>query len=125
MENEMSDAIMAGIQRNITRGIDKLGLVPIKKDKINNTQLLADTGLSIIHVNRVGYGRSMTIAYKGSKTMIELATAITHPDDTFSRKAGTKQAVSAFTAGRTVRVPVDTVWQGRTGEFVKTLFAMV
>lgn len=122
----MSNAILAGVQRNITRGIDKLSLTPITKTKINNTQLLSDTGLSIIHINRVGFGRSMTIAYKGtSKTMVELATAITHPDDTFSRKAGTKQAVAAFTAGRTIRVPVDAVWQGRVNEFIKTLFSMI
>ena len=119
----MSDGISAGIQRNIARGAAKLGLST--KTKINNAKVLADNGLSIVHINRVGEGRSMTIAFKGSRNIIEIATSITHPDDQFSRKVGTQKAVEAFLIGKKVRVPMPPFWQGEQAAFIKTLFEIV
>lgn len=95
-------------------------------DKINNAKALADTGLRIIHINKVDTGgRSVTIAYKGTSALVEIATAVTHPDDVFTRKVGTQKAIEAFVAGRTIRVPVPRDWQGNVALFVQNLFAIL
>ena len=77
-----------------------------KKEQIDNTQLLKDTGLRIRHynVNRVGI-RPMTVAYREGSSTIEIATSIVHPLDKFCRKMGTKLAVEAFLAGKVTRLP--------------------
>ena len=87
--------------------------VPNKKaprEKIDNTQLLKDTGLRIRHfhtVDRFGYPRlrDLTVAYKEGRNTVEIATAVVHPSDCFSRKMGTKTACENFVAGKTVVVP--------------------
>lgn len=97
-----------------------------EKVKIDNTQILADTGLRVIHFNRIDFNdRSMTLAYKGTDRLVEIATAVTHPNDRFCRKIGTKTAVEAFLAGKTVRLPVPREWQGRVSEFLITVFSVV
>jgi len=112
----------------LSRNVQDMGLSgKTKADKIDNTQLLADTGLSIVHVNNIGDDdkpRSMTIAYKGSDRLVEIATSVTHPQDRFCRKIGTKLAVENFQAGKKVRIAVPIFWQGQLNDFVKTLFAI-
>ena len=78
-------------------------------EKINNTQLLADTGLRVIHrVPMETHGRGMTIAFRPTtKPVVEISTAILKNGDTFSKKMGTKTAVENFQKGRTVFVPYN------------------
>ena len=81
-----------------------------KAPKIDNTQLLKETGVKIRHfhtIDRFGYNRprNLTVAFKEGRSTLEIATAVVHPSDCFSRKMGTKLACEAFQAGRTVRVP--------------------
>ena len=70
--------------------------------RIDNTELLASTGLRVVHVNN-----RVTVAYRvlGSRTM-EIATAVCHEKDVFSRRVGTKQAVENFQAGKKIIVPM-------------------
>ena len=79
------------------------------KTDINNQQLLADSGLKIVHVRgRFPGDHDITVAYKPplhEGHSFEIATAITHPKDTFTKKIGTKTAIENFQAGRAVRVP--------------------
>jgi hypothetical protein len=91
-------------------------------EKVDNGDLLKTHGLSVVHINRVGYGRSVTVAFKSGKSTVQIATAITHPDDTFTKKIGTQKAVEAFLAGKVITVPLPALWQGHFAPFVKTLF---
>jgi hypothetical protein len=82
------------------------------REKIDNTQLLKDTGLRILHIRKNSRDfpdntavRDMTIAFREGNSVIEIATAVVHPSDCFTRKIGTKLAVEAFLAGRTIHVP--------------------
>jgi hypothetical protein len=82
------------------------------KEKIDNTQLLKDTGLRIRHIRRNSREfpdstatRDVTIAYRDGGDTIEIATAVVHPNDCFSRKMGTKLAVEGFQAGKVTRIP--------------------
>lgn len=83
----------------------------IKREKINNTQLLKDTGLKIRHfhrgTDRFGYPRmrNLTVAFREVGHNIEIATAVVHPSDCFCKKIGTKLAVEAFQAGKRVSIP--------------------
>lgn len=75
--------------------------------RIDNTEAIADAGVKIIHFS---YGKEggMTVAYRqnGRKSRtIEIATAVTHPKDTFTKKIGTRLAVERFEAGETVFIP--------------------
>lgn len=81
-----------------------------KTPKINNTDLLKQTGLRIRHfhgTDRFGYPRmrEMTVAYIEKRGRLEIATAVVHSQDRFCRKMGTKQAIENFLAGKTVTVP--------------------
>lgn len=82
-----------------------------KREKIDNTQLLKETGLKIRHfhtgADRFGYPRmrNLTIAFKEGRTNLEIATAVVHPSDCFSRKVGTKLACEAFQKGHTIKIP--------------------
>jgi hypothetical protein len=82
----------------------------MKREKIDNTQLLKDTGLKIRHfhtVDRYGYSRprNLTVAFKEGRSTLEIATAVVHPSDCFSRKVGTKLACEAFCDGHRIVVP--------------------
>lgn len=77
--------------------------------KQDNGTLLAFHELCVMHF-RPGFDLpGMTVAYrpahKGSN-VVEIATAITNPCDTFTKKIGTRVAVEAFVKGRTVFIPV-------------------
>lgn len=74
----------------------------------DNGQLLADNNLQVVHIRPDGFRQGMTIAYRPQQhpgQTLEIATAVCSRIDTFSKKVGTKQAVEAFLAGKTVRVP--------------------
>jgi hypothetical protein len=98
------------------------------KEKIDNTQLLKDTGLRVRHFNgsdRFGLPRTrnMTIAYREGHTCIEIATAIVHPSDYFCRKVGTKLAVEAFQQGKTTIIPKSTSYQDAFNDKARPLSA--
>lgn len=85
------------------------------KEKINNTELLKETGLKIVHINNIEQNRhyesivlrSMTIAYQQiNRSHIKLATSVCHKSDEFSKKRGTKVAVENFKKGNTIIVPI-------------------
>lgn len=92
-------------------------------EKINNSALLAGTDARIVHIRKneaiqlqegqepldqLLANRELTIAYKRhGNNIVEIATAITHSQDTFTKKIGTKLACEHFNAGQTVRVPIN------------------
>lgn len=82
--------------------------------RINNTTLLAASGLRVVHFlpqrlnTATGRGEGLTVAYRPvvkRPTVIEISTTVCRKGDTFSRKMGTRGAVENFQAGRTVFVP--------------------
>jgi len=79
------------------------------KTNINNAQLLADSGLKVIHVHPfMGDGQPITVAYRPQQHKghtLEIATSVCSPNDVFCKKVGTKRAIENFLAGHTVRVP--------------------
>jgi hypothetical protein len=76
-----------------------------------NGELLATHGLKVMHIRpnaHTGH-RGMTIAYRQQHrkaSVVEIATALVHPSDTFTKKIGTRLAVESFVAGQTVLLPV-------------------
>jgi len=83
-----------------------------KREKIDNTQLVAEfraAGGRILHVSFGG--RGMTFAFKQKSNRIEFATALTHTVDTFTKKVGTKTAITHFLDGQTVFVPLGKRWR--------------
>jgi hypothetical protein len=81
---------------------------PVIEDTRNNGELLKEHGLKVVHIrpdSDVFAGRGMTVAYRDvNRNVIEIATAIVHTTDTFTKKIGTRIAVENFIAGRTVFV---------------------
>jgi hypothetical protein len=76
---------------------------------VNNGELLAFHDLKVVHIHPSQYRktRGMTIAYQQvNRNVLEIATSIVHPFDTFTKKTGTRLAVEAFVAGRTTYIPI-------------------
>lgn len=107
------------------RLLDKLGegetMVNLAKEKqpkirINNSELLAENPeIGIVHINpHVDGGRGVTIAYRKpnmkNPKILEIATAVLHNSDSFTKKIGTRTAIEYFVAGRTINVPVDRLY---------------
>lgn len=85
---------------------DKLANKPAP---INNTDLVLAfkaIGGRVMHI-RPGRSRprGMTIAFIQKNGRIEVATAVQHRVDDFTKKIGTKTAVEHFNAGKTVTLP--------------------
>lgn len=93
-------------QEIITPSGNKIIQIPVR-EKIDNSALLAETGVRIIHINRVATGGpSMTVAYKEiNKSHIKIATSVCHKSDSFDKKIGTKLAVNNFLDGKTIIIP--------------------
>jgi len=86
------------------------------KEHIDNTELVAAfnaQGGRVLHL-RPGrrwdgsVNRGVTIAFIAKGHRVQIATAITHPNDDFCKKNGTKTAITHFNEGKTVFLPVDT-----------------
>lgn len=81
-----------------------------KPDPIDNTGLVdafRAEGGQIVHIvpkRRPDgtYTRGMTVAYKRLSGHVELATAVQHRNDVFTKKMGTKTAIEHFHAGKTI-----------------------
>lgn len=80
-----------------------------KPAPINNTELVEEfrqEGGRIVHFRDDGQQRGTTFAYRLKGKRVEIATALTHTVDTFTKKVGTKVAIEHFRAGKTVFLPV-------------------
>lgn len=84
-----------------------------KPEPINNTELVAafrEEGGSILHIRPREYAnlrtRGLTVAFKLKSGRVELATAVQHRADDFTKKVGTKTAIEHFHAGKTVTLPL-------------------
>ena len=84
-----------------------------KREPIDNTELVRQfraQGGHIVHVRpRAVFNgavtRGMTVAFVIKGGRIQLATAVTHRADDFTKKIGTKTAIEHFNAGKTVFLP--------------------
>jgi hypothetical protein len=80
----------------------------------NNGELLKLHELKIIHFRPTDNRNGMTIAFKqANRNVIEVATSIVHPFDTFTKKVGTRLAIEAFVGGRTAFLPIRNVYGQR------------
>lgn len=81
----------------------------ITKEKIDNTEGLKNLGIRIKHYNNQQRANSrFTIGYRFiGYSVVEIATAICHKGDTFTKKVGTKKVIENFQAGNTILVPVN------------------
>ncbi|QDP50578.1 MAG: hypothetical protein Tp1125DCM00d2C21254131_19 [Prokaryotic dsDNA virus sp.] len=80
----------------------------VKTDPIDNTELVEEfrkEGGNIFHVREDEQHRGVTFAYKVKGRRIEIATALTHTVDTFTKKVGTKTAIDHFHNGNTIFLP--------------------
>ena len=81
-----------------------------KPEPINNSKLVEAfraEGGEIYHLRPDNIlGRGITFAYKQKRNRIEIATAVQHGDDDFTKKIGTKTAIERFNAGRTIFLPL-------------------
>jgi hypothetical protein len=88
-----------------------------RPDPIDNSELVERfraEGGQIVHIipkKLLGgqYTRGITVAFKRKSGHIEMATAVQHRNDTFTKKMGTKTAIEHFDAGRTVSLPAGPV----------------
>ena len=67
-------------------------------------------GILIVHARSAKNKGGVTIAYRKMNAhkncrMVEVATAYCSPQDTFSKKIGTRNALTNFLMGKTVMVP--------------------
>jgi len=81
-----------------------------KPEPIDNTQLVTDfrtNGGQIFHVRPDKFGRrGTTFAFVQRGRRFELATAVQHSSDDFTKKLGTKTAIEHFNNGKTIFVPL-------------------
>lgn len=81
-----------------------------KAPPIDNTELVEafrKEGGGILHLPPSNLQpRGGTVAYKVRGSRLEVATSLTHPNDVFSRKMGTKTAIEHFREGRTIFLPM-------------------
>lgn len=90
-----------------------------KEEPTNIGELLKANGLGVFHVRPknddtfetltgIPARRAMTIVYKQphrNARVLEIATAVLHPLDDYTKKVGAKLAIDNFLAGKTVLIP--------------------
>lgn len=98
---------------------DKLAALEAnRKDRpapIDNTELVLGfraEGGGVLHIRPFRdwdgkWTRGLTAAFKIKGRRVEIATALTHHSDCFTKKMGTKLAIEHFRAGKTVFLPVS------------------
>ena len=67
------------------------------KTRINNSQLMKDTGCRVVHNRYSGE----TVAFKVENNRVTFATSKCHEKDTFTKKVGTQIATTRFKNGET------------------------
>ena len=89
------------------RGTQAPTVVP--KPHIDNTALVEafrKEGGGVMHFVPGKYRRrGMTVAFIPKGSRIVVATSLTHPNDAFSKKMGTKTAIENFAAGKCIVIP--------------------
>ncbi len=89
-------------------------VIPAPKPKpphIDNTALVTefrDGGGHIFHLPPNKSRRGITFAYVQKGRRFELATAVQHSADDFTKKMGTKTAIEHFQSGKTIVLPLRT-----------------
>lgn len=94
-----------------------VALIPAENNQpepVNNTELVrvfAEQGGKLLHLrprqlHNGTWTRGMTVAFKVKGGRVELATAVQHRNDTFTKKLGTRTAIEHFNAGKTVHFPM-------------------
>jgi hypothetical protein len=94
-------------------GHDPAAIIPTPKPKpepIDNTQLVKDfrsMGGRILHCHPAFKRRGITFAFVQKGSRIEVATAVQHRSDDFTKKIGTKVAIEHFNKGKTIFLPTS------------------
>lgn len=90
-----------------------------KPEPIDNSILVTEfraQGGKVLHFNPNEYGsarsRGMTVAFVVRSGHIELATAVQHRIDAFTRKMGTRTAIQHFQQGKTISLPLASYNKG-------------
>ncbi len=82
----------------------------VKPVPIDNTDLVNAFRLKggmIVHVNPTKYHRGVTFAFIAHKSSrVEVASAVQHRADVFTKKMGTKNAIEHFNQGKTMVLPL-------------------
>lgn len=82
-----------------------------KRPHINNAELVEEfrgLGGRLLHVRPNTWRRGVTFAYIAKGRRVEVASALTHTNDGFEKKMGTKTAIEHFREGKTIHLPVGT-----------------
>lgn len=87
-----------------------------KPEPINNNTLVQEfrlRGGHLLHfrptnISGIRKTRGMTLAFVVKSGHIEIATAVQHRGDDFTKKIGTKTAITHFIDGQTVNIPLRT-----------------
>lgn len=95
---------------------DTINHIKLAEENLRKEMLLKAKlcGVGIVHIksDEGGWRKGgMTIAFKKSNhyprgRMVEVAVAVCSPDDTFSRKVGTKLALEKFFSGEVIELPL-------------------
>lgn len=99
--------------------------VRVKPEPIDNTALVEAhraNGGGILHLAPPVGERGLTIAFKQQGSRITIATGCQHRNDAFTRKVGTKTAVTHFNNGSTITIPVPTDYRNRPVKLLRRLF---
>lgn len=95
----------------------------VKPAPIDNTGLVTEfrsRGGMIVHVLPTQYHRGVTFAFIAHKpSRVEMASAVQHRADVFTKKQGTKNAIEHFNAGKTIVLPLRSCI--RPSDVLKTL----
>jgi len=83
-------------------------------------ELMKKYNLKLMHVRRID-GRIVTVAYRCTGSIIEIASTICHPRDTFIRKVGSNRAVTNFASGISIHIPRPR--EGSVAEFIRHIFS--
>lgn len=85
-----------------------------KPEPVNNTELVTAfraQGGGILHIRPGKFGdrtsRGLTFAFIVKGSRMQIATAVQHRNDSFTKKLGTKTAIEHFLAGQTVHLPIN------------------
>jgi hypothetical protein len=94
-----------------------------RPEPIDNSELVMRfraEGGNILHFRpQFPDSRGLTVAFKAKSGRIEIATALTHRNDGFTKKIGTKTAIQHFDNKQTVFLPLH----GRPVDALKFAFA--
>jgi hypothetical protein len=87
-----------------------------KTPEPNNGEMLVKHGLRVMHFRPNEHQAGMTVAYQQTnRNTIQVATAIVHPFDTFTKKVGTRLAIDNFVGGQTAYLPIRRAYGVRLG----------